>query len=91
MQDGHRLGLSAFSRPIVQERHTRLDRVNERGGVRARLPMVRDDEEIHRADRVSWTHQVELFVDGQVAEMEPAELSEGDMNSDECERNLVGN
>src|SRR5215831_16091794 len=43
---------------------------------------MRDDEEIHRADRVLRAHQLELFVPREVAEMRRAELAERDDAAD---------
>ena len=44
--------------------------------------MVRDDVQIDCADRVCRTHQRELFVDRQVAQMQPAKLAEDEMDAD---------
>jgi hypothetical protein len=43
---------------------------------------MRDDEEVHRADGVERADEVELFVPCQIAEIDGAELAEGQHEAD---------
>ena len=71
----HRVRLAALARAVVHDRHARLQRVNEHGGVRDRLAVMRDDEEIHGAEAVARAHQVEFLVPREVAEVHHPELA----------------
>ena len=68
--------------PLLMIADARRERVHEHLGVRDRLSVVRDDEQIDGADRIGRAHQVELLVPGDVAQVSDAELAERDDAAD---------
>src|SRR5262245_55949081 len=56
--------------------------MNEHGGVRNGLAVMRDDEEIHGTEAVVRTHQIEFLVHGEIAHVDYFELSESDVTAD---------
>ena len=72
----HRLGLSAFARAVVHDRHTRFDGMNEDLRIRRRLPMMGDDGQIDGANRIVRAHELVLGVRSQIAQVDDAEVTE---------------
>ena len=58
--------------------------MHEHFGIRDRLPVMRHDEQIHRAEAVGRAHQIEFLVPGQIAEMRDPELPNVMMLPTDC-------
>ena len=61
MNNPHGIRLSALARAVVHDGHSGLNGVDQHLRIRAGLSMTRHDEQVHAADRIIGTHQLELF------------------------------
>ncbi len=77
----HRLRLPALAGAVVHDGHTSFNSVNQDLRVGDRLSMMGDHEYIDRTDRIVRSHELELSVDGQVAQVEDTELAETGENA----------
>ena len=71
----HGSRLSTFARTIVHNRYTGFDGMNQQGGIRTRLTVMRHHKQIYRTYRITRAHELMLGVPGQVAKMKQAEFS----------------
>jgi hypothetical protein len=78
----HHFRLPTFAGAVVHDGDPRFERVNQDVAVRAGLPVMRHHEEVHGANGIGRTHQLEFLVDRQVAEIESAKLSKCQMDAD---------
>src|SRR5438094_7327152 len=82
MHGPHHLRLTAFARAVVHDGHARTKRVNDHRRVRARLSVVQSEQHIHSAEPIIRTHQLELLVLREVAEMNRSKSPKREMNPD---------
>ena len=82
-EDFHRVGLRAFAGAVIGDYHARAKSMREK--LRIDVAVTSSNQEIHCAETVVWTHQVELSVQGQIAEMNRSKPSE----CDEAPKGLV--
>src|SRR5207245_4676321 len=76
----HCFRLSPFASPIVHDRSSRMKRINQQ--VRIDVSVTSKEIQIHRTEAIARTHQVELPIQGQVAQDNRTKLSEGNETSD---------
>ena len=72
----------ALARAVLHDRHARLHAVHERRRVRRIEPVMRHKEHVHRPDGIVRAHQLVFLVPQQIAEIDRAELTEGDHAAD---------
>jgi hypothetical protein len=51
-EHAHRIRLASLARAVVDDRRARVERMHERRRVRNRLAVMRDDEQVRRAERL---------------------------------------
>ena len=74
----HHLGPAAFAGSVVHDGDLRPEGVHQDFGIRRVLSVVKAEQDIDRADAIGRAHQLELFVLGEIAQMDRTEAAVGD-------------